>query len=475
MSPLDAFDRVLGEPDSLFSGHRAVAGFGLTKYRVDGFLVIGPERPLEQGDRGGRFLGAFLLASGGDEHPRQGHSDLGLDLGLPNESGPDLLSGVEHHVDKGRAGAQSLGRDGHEHVVEQVVSDCGAHLLGAVRAFALLDRDPAFFLGVAPLNIGLGRERQGRAQPDREHQHRGDGASHEPAMTACELGHVVERRRGPGQDRLMVEVSADVFRERRGGLVPVLAVLCDRASHDRDDVPVVEPRDGVVPAVQRRGLLVANDPGRLGNGLAAKLMRHSSGEEFVENHADRVDVGACVDVAVELLDAHVPHGADQEAGFRQPSRIVIAVEDPRDTKVQDHGMGAGGQQAGAGRALSGRFFVGGDAADEDVRGLEVSVDDALGVGVLDGVGESSDQFETRGEIERVRFRVVEDVRSCDVLHRVVRDRLVAALRGSRLKDAGDTGVCEPAEHADLTRETHPNPRGPHPGAEDLERDLPIGV
>ena len=95
---------------------------------------------------------------------------------------------------------------------------------------------------------------------------------------------------------------------------------------------------------------------QLDRRLAAE--RGPAGQHLVQHHADAVDVGRRAHaVTARLLGRHVPRRPDD----RRRERIAAAVREPRDAEVPH-----------LDRAMAG---------DQDVRRLDVAVDDPVGVGV----------------------------------------------------------------------------------------------
>ena len=133
-----------------------------------------------------------------------------------------------------------------------------------------------------------------------------------------------------------------------------------------------------------RGFLLADLSAHFIEPRRCQLLRikgRAAGEQFVEQHAERVDVGAGVDVQsahLRLLRTHVGGRAHElikggEQGFVREPLIV-------------RGLG----QAEINH-LGHRHVV--VLRDENVRRFEVAMDDAFLVRVLDGLADLREQFE----------------------------------------------------------------------------------
>ena len=95
-------------------------------------------------------------------------------------------------------------------------------------------------------------------------------------------------------------------------------------------------------------------------------MRGIARKGFIQHGAERIDVGAAVDLTIAggLFGRHVLRGAEREAGLRDPRAAGVA-DGECDPEVGDEGLA----------------FV-----EENVLGLEVAVDHAVPVRVVERAG-----------------------------------------------------------------------------------------
>ena len=185
-----------------------------------------------------------------------------------------------------------------------------------------------------------------------------------------------------------------------------------------------------------RGGLVDDVIDDVGEG-AGHVVGHAAGEQFVQDDAQGVDVGAGVDgvgLAAELLGGGVGEGAGELAlagdggggsGARRDGTVGVGrVVELGDAEVDDA-----------------RAAVG---VDEDVGGLEVAVDDAPLVGVVHGVDDLQEELDDGGDAgpwREVRERLAPLVEraALDVLHH---QREATALDGHAVVHGDDVGVAE---------------------------------
>ena len=155
---------------------------------------------------------------------------------------------------------------------------------------------------------------------------------------------------------------------------------------------------------------------------------------------------------IGLLGAHVLGCAEQLAVHGEgDARCVVVGERLRDAEV-DH--------------LHLWRTVGG-GADEDLRRLQVAVDDRLGLRMLDGVGGIGEQRHALADRRRARGAPLGDRRAVDELH----DKAGApARREPAVEHARDARVLHPRERLPLCVEAPQHGGGVHARLHDLDRD-----
>jgi hypothetical protein len=130
--------------------------------------------------------------------------------------------------------------------------------------------------------------------------------------------------------------------------------------------------------------------------------RRLAGQHFIHHAAERVDVASRVNRASRrLLGAHVQHGTERETGAGERVRGRAVAHDLRDSKVCDDGRAA---------------------ADEDVLRLDVAVDDALRVRIVER--EADVTGDLQGLVERELALLIEPIAERGALqhrHHVVQD------------------------------------------------------
>ena len=207
-------------------------------------------------------------------------------------------------------------------------------------------------------------------------------------MPARPFPQPVERGRRPRAHRFMPQMPHDVLRERRRRGVAPPGFLLQRLHHDPVEVTFEQPdRSGKVRAqsrlrarrgetghararLRRHFLTDAPLEFRQRRGLELRgIQRRHAGEQFVEQHAQRVNIRARVHLRPaqpRLLRTHIRRRAHELAQSRVQRRPgVHAAHGLGDSKINDHRP---------------RLTVG--FTDEDVRRLQIPVNDPARMGVL---------------------------------------------------------------------------------------------
>ncbi len=136
--------------------------------------------------------------------------------------------------------------------------------------------------------------------------------------------------------------------------------------------PLELRRDRVVDLPRRAGLTGDDLEHHLLTRAASK--RQPAGQQFVENDRQAEDVGSAVDqmtLAAGLLGTHVVGGAHD---VRALADVFFLESQPE--------VGQTGDAAGV---------------DQDVGRLDVAMEQVVGMGVMQGVGQGGDQLRRRGE------------------------------------------------------------------------------
>ena len=295
-------------------------------------------------------------------------------------------------------------------------------------------------------------------------------------MAPHEFSGPIRDVRGTGGDRLVLEVPQDVAGEFVGGFVAAGAILLEAAHHDpvkvapqqgdqlgRCNLAVV--RGGAehlalqgLEAVGRADRLVFADvPARFIEPdleQVHRVERSPAGEQFVEEDAERVDIGTRIHIdgaQLGLFRADVGRGPDELSDGREGRlRGEVALGRLGDAEVDHLGHGD--------------IVVQGD---ENVRGLDVAVDDALEVRVLDRMADLDEKAQALVGRQIVRVAKGRDRLPADQFHDEIRPTGVGGAGVEHLRDIrmihhrqelpfglepGDDLLCVHAQFDDFERE-----------------------
>jgi hypothetical protein len=177
-------------------------------------------------------------------------------------------------------------------------------------------------------------------------------------------------------------------------------------------------------------------------------------QQLIQDHSQGIDVRPRVDVQAGhlcLLRAHVLGRPDELAllGEQRPlgQAVIGRLGDP---EIDDLGH---------------RPVVLDD--DQNVRWLEVPVDDALLMGVLDGLADGDEKPQALLSRELVPVAVVGDRDAPGELHHKIGP---AGLGGSGIENLGDVGMVHDGQGLPLGLEPRHHLPGVHPELDDLEGD-----
>ena len=149
----------------------------------------------------------------------------------------------------------------------------------------------------------------------------------------------------------------------------------------------------VISCAGARHVLIAEATKHFVVGQLFEVERQGTGQQFVKHRTERVDVGADVDVLTDgvcLLGAHVAESSNERADAREhgfSGELLRGCLGHAEVDDARHGLAV-------------------DLGDQDVRGLEVAVDDSLLVGVLDAFADLDEEFHTFANGEPVPVAVV---------------------------------------------------------------------
>ncbi|MEZ6197069.1 MAG: hypothetical protein R3F20_15280 [Planctomycetota bacterium] len=381
---------------------------------------------------------------------RIGHAALPAVRGREDEA---------HHLDEAsqtRLLARELFRPRLGRVARPVGLDARRRLGRArpLRLAGLVARDPRLALRPPPLVASAAPARRGADESDDERQ-QGQGAerTRHPVATH-ELPQPVDGAGGSGRDRFVGEVAPQVVGEGGGGRVAAFGLLLERAPGDRLQVAAEARIDRSEPA----GFAVSDRlDGRVEIGSLQRVGQGSR-EEGVEEETQRVDVAPRVDpvgIAQGLLGTHPGDRADEPPGTGgEARRAQLRIGDAGHAEVED---------------ARAPLLV-----DEDVGGLQVAVDDALLVRVLDAVRELGRERDPAAEIRPRLVRPVEQRSARDELHRDPGDGTRPGLMDARAEHAREARVVQRPENPRLELEAPDDLLAREAVAQDLQGDVAPG-
>jgi hypothetical protein len=196
-----------------------------------------------------------------------------------------------------------------------------------------------------------------------------------------------------------------------------------RLAHHRFDIAAIDSAD----RTQRRGILFLNRSRRFMRP-PAQVIWQSPGQQFIEDHTQRVDIATRIQlqrIRQYLLGTHVRQRPHELAQIGLAGRLPIAVGHPRHTKIQN-------------LRLAGLIY-------QDVARLEIAVNQAPLMRMLHGFADLDHQLQPLPGTQTMLFGIVPQGAPVDELHGEVRLRPEAGIRRARLMDLRDAGVLQAGE------------------------------
>ena len=361
-------------------------------------------------------------------------------------------------VQRARALRGVVGQRAVAHGVERVEP---AHRLQLGRQVAEHELDQPFGLRLLALRLAAFVHRHGGAGGQR--QRRSRAGAHGHAVAAQELGAAVGPGVGPRGDGRVREVPAQVVGQRGGVGIAFGGLLLQRL---RDD--------GVEVALQRMRAACGVGPARLQHGLRHQrrrafdhrlpvrqrvaglaFQRQPAAEQAEQQHAQRVDVGGGGDLAALQLLGRGVLRREGVAGLLRERAVAHTVgrrvEQLGDAEVEQLHLARRG--------------------DEDVRRLQVAVQDQPVVRVRHRVQHVQHQVQPRGQRQVVRGAELVDGQARHVFQHQVGLAGPGGGQVAGVEQPRDVRVRQPRHDAALAREALGAGGREQPGVEELDRHL----
>ncbi len=186
------------------------------------------------------------------------------------------------------------------------------------------------------------------------------------------------------------------------------------------------------------------------------IVRQNAGQQHIQQYAQRVDIRTRIDVFVDhlgLFGTHVLRRAQQLAVLRKERPLGQGLA---------HGLG----HAKVDDLRCGPVVL---CGDDDVRRLEVAMDDPFLVGMVDSETDLLEEAQAILNAELVAVAVVRDGRSFHVFHREIGP---AGHGGAGVVDLGDVRMIQKGQSLTFGLKAGQDPPGIHPRLDHFDRDSP---
>ena len=340
---------------------------------------------------------------------------------------PEILTGLLHRADEQRGNAKRLADLLSRHVRTFPFQKLAARSYpGRRQAFEQMN-EIARELGGKVTRVGVGRTQQDgerwrwsdrrarvfdaptnrrSGEKDRGHYRGGDGIAPKPFSGA------IQNLAGAGMNRLMVQPAVEVRGERSGRYIAAHRILLEALQADRLEIAI----DLRVPETRLARLHFEYLPDRLERRPAGK--RRLTGQQVIQHGAKTIDVGGggqLAAIAGGSLRRDVAGGAEKLAGARERA---LGGENFCEAEIRDVRVAGG--------------------IEQDISWLEIAVEDAALVRVLDGTRGFRDDLCGPSQGDCLVWRAVIKGRAIHEFHR----EKVLALNLADFEDGHDCRMIE---------------------------------
>src|SRR5215469_9428605 len=270
-------------------------------------------------------------------------------------------------------------------------------------------------------------------------------------MAAHKCAHLIAERGGAGVERIAAQIRLHIGGELLDRRITALRFLPDRHHYDAVEIPAqLLSFRALIKGARRRRSLFADDARDFERAIRLHAERARAGEEFVEEHAHRVDVrGRGNGFAAHLLRARVfrRHQQPTRAGSREARKLRV-------------------QKAGDAEIEKFRYAAG---SDQNVGRFDIAVDYEVSVSILDGAADYAKKAQpiAHRQVSLAAVRVDRD--AFHIFHDEVRQSFHA---GAAVEKTRDVGVIQLGQDLSFGAEAkhHAGVR-PEIAAHDFEGDL----
>src|SRR5579871_1947538 len=162
--------------------------------------------------------------------------------------------------------------------------------------------------------------------------------------------------------------------------------------------------------------------------MASNFIRKAARQKLEQDDAERIDIASDIEferIGRNLFRAHVSQRSDQTAEVGVARGISIGIGDARHAEIEDFRISA--------------------LIDKNIPGLEVAMDDAALVRMMNGIADPGHDIEALARGQETRVRVGDQRFPANELHGEIRLGSPSAVGGAGLIDLGDPWMLQAAQ------------------------------